>query len=82
MALALTTLSNIGSTDMLRDLAKDIDNLLKSQNHYARKKAAICAIRLFQKCPDMMNDYVTRVISLMTDRNHWYGLIVLDAISL
>eukprot|EP01138_Halocafeteria_seosinensis_P008457 gb/GECG01008642.1/.p1 GENE.gb/GECG01008642.1/~~gb/GECG01008642.1/.p1 ORF type:complete len:540 (+),score=52.02 gb/GECG01008642.1/:1-1620(+) len=70
VALALTTLSNIGSTDMLRDLAKDIDKLLKSQNHYARKKAAICAIRLFQKCPDMMNDYVTRVISLMTDRNH------------
>ena len=56
---------------MLRDLAKDIDRLLKTLNHYTRKKAAICAIRMFKMCPDLISDHAQRVISLMTDRNHW-----------
>ena len=71
VALALTTIANIGSSDMLRDLAKDIDRLLKTLNHYTRKKAAICAIRMFKMCPDLISDHAQRVISLMTDRNHW-----------
>ncbi|PRP77490.1 AP-1 complex subunit gamma-1 [Planoprotostelium fungivorum] len=68
--LALCALGNISSQGIARDLAPDVEKLLGSTNPYLRKKAALCAIRVLRKCPDLMENFVPRIRSLLSDRNH------------
>eukprot|EP01117_Protostelium_nocturnum_P002092 TRINITY_DN12733_c0_g1_i1.p1 TRINITY_DN12733_c0_g1~~TRINITY_DN12733_c0_g1_i1.p1 ORF type:complete len:815 (-),score=305.97 TRINITY_DN12733_c0_g1_i1:72-2516(-) len=68
--LALCALGNISSSGIARDLAPDVEKLLGSTNPYLRKKAALCAIRVLRKCPDLMENFVPRIRSLLSDRNH------------
>jgi AP-1 complex subunit gamma-1 len=68
--LALTALGNIGSAEMARDLARDVDNLLKSPLPYVRKKAALCTIRLLTRVPDLIDTFLPNVVVLLTDKNH------------
>ncbi len=49
VGLALTAVGNIASEDMARDLAPEIDKILRSNNNYLKKKAALTAIRIFRK---------------------------------
>ena len=44
--LALCALGNIASTEMARDLAPEVERLMRSEAPYLRKKAALCARRL------------------------------------
>eukprot|EP01116_Phalansterium_solitarium_P022013 TRINITY_DN7106_c0_g1_i1.p1 TRINITY_DN7106_c0_g1~~TRINITY_DN7106_c0_g1_i1.p1 ORF type:complete len:812 (+),score=368.44 TRINITY_DN7106_c0_g1_i1:73-2508(+) len=68
--LAMCTLGNIASAGMARDLAPEIEKLLSSANPYLRKKAALCAIRVLRKCPDLMENFVPRIRALLGERNH------------
>lgn len=68
--LALCTIGNLATSDMSRDLAPEVDKHLKSQNPYLRKKAALAMARCLTKCPDMVEDFVDRVVSLLKDKNH------------
>jgi len=70
VGLALTALGNIASTDITRDLASEVDCHLKNTNPYIRKKAALCAKRIFVKVPELVEDFVERVLHLLADRNH------------
>lgn len=70
VGLALTALGNIASTDITRDLASEVDIHLKNSNPYIRKKAALCANRIFVKVPELVDDFVGRVLGLLADRNH------------
>ncbi|KAJ3437239.1 ap-1 complex subunit gamma [Anaeramoeba flamelloides] len=74
VALALSSLGNIGSVEMLRDLAPEVEKLLKSQTAYIRKKAALAAIRTIRFVPETVDRYVGRVKSLLSDKNH--GVVV------
>lgn len=68
--LALITIGNLATQDMARDLASDIDKLLRSTNSYLRKKAALAAIRLLKKEPDLIEHMADRIVALLKDRAH------------
>mmetsp|Transcript_26730 Transcript_26730/g.70238 ORF Transcript_26730/g.70238 Transcript_26730/m.70238 type:complete len:874 (+) Transcript_26730:75-2696(+) len=68
--LALCTLGTICSNDMARDLASEVEKLLKSANSYIRKKAVLCAVRIIRKVPDLMDNFVPATRSLLGEKNH------------
>ncbi|KAG6813876.1 clathrin associated protein complex large subunit [Tricholoma furcatifolium] len=70
VGLALCTFANIASEEMSRDLANEIEKLLGSSNTYIRKKAALCALRVIKKVPDITDHFTTKAKNLLTDRNH------------
>ena len=95
VGLALCTFANIASEEMSRDLANEIEKLLGSSNTYIRKKvsndytsicitftilqAALCALRVVKKVPDIADHFVAKAKNLLTDRNHG---VLLTAITL
>ncbi|KAK7060920.1 clathrin associated protein complex large subunit [Paramarasmius palmivorus] len=79
VGLALCTFANIASEEMSRDLANEIEKLLGSSNTYIRKKAALCALRVIKKVPDLVDHFTSQAKNLLTDRNHG---VLLTAITL
>lgn len=70
VSLALCTLGNIASTEMARDLFADIEKLIVSSNSYLRRKAAICAMRIIRKVPELEENYVDKAKLLLGDKSH------------
>ena len=68
--LALCCIGNLATADMSRDLAPEVDKHLKSPLPYLRKKACLSMARCLSKCPDMVEDFVERVASLLKDKSH------------
>lgn len=69
-ALSLITIGNLATQDMARDLISDVEKLLRSNNSYLRKKAALATIRLLKKEPDLLEGMEDRIIALLKDRSH------------
>lgn len=70
VGLALCTLGNIASIEMSRDLFPEIENLLSTANPYIRRKAALCAMRICRKVPDLQEHFLEKAKVLLSDRNH------------
>jgi AP-1 complex subunit gamma-1 len=70
VGLALCTLGNIASVEMSRDLFPEIENLLSTANPYIRRKAALCAMRICRKVPDLQEHFIDKAKLLLQDRNH------------
>lgn len=70
VGLALCTLGNIASVEMSRDLFPEIENLVSTANPYIRRKAALCAMRICRKVPDLQEHFVEKASQLLSDRNH------------
>ena len=68
--LSLCAIGNLATADMSRDLAPEVDKHLKSTQPYLRKKACLAMARCLTKCPEMVEDFVDRVVTLLKDRNH------------
>jgi len=70
VALALCAMAAVASPEMSRDLAIDVENLLHSENAYIRKKAALCAIRVLRKAPELAEGFFAVAPTLLKDRHH------------
>jgi len=70
VGIALHALGNICSTDMARDLAPEVERLMRSASAYVRKKAALCAVRIARKCPEILDAFIDPAAELLADRNH------------
>jgi AP-1 complex subunit gamma-1 len=55
---------------MSRDLFPEIETLLSTANPYIRRKAAICAMRICRKVPDLQEHFLEKAATLLSDRNH------------
>lgn len=70
VGLALCTFANIASEEMARDLSNEVERLMGSSNTYIRRKAAICAMRIVRKVPDLLENFTERTKQLLNDKNH------------
>lgn len=70
VGLALCTFANIASEEMSRDLCNEVERLMGSSNSYVRRKAALCAMRIVRKVPDLLERFIERTKILLTDKNH------------
>ncbi|KAM7378841.1 hypothetical protein PAMP_004436 [Pampus punctatissimus] len=69
-SLALCTLACMGSAEMCRDLAPEIDRLLRASNSYIKKKAALCAVHIVRKVHDLGELFAPAARSLLAEKNH------------
>jgi AP-1 complex subunit gamma-1 len=70
VGLALCTLGNIASIEMARDLFPEVETIVASSNPYIRRKAALCAMRICRKVPDLQEHFLEKAKLLLNDRNH------------
>lgn len=70
VGLALCTLGAIASPEMARDLASEVERLMKSPNAYIRKKATLCAFRVIRRVPELMEIFLPATRTLLSEKNH------------
>jgi AP-1 complex subunit gamma-1 len=55
---------------MARDLFPEVETILTSANPYIRRKAALCAMRICRKVPDLQEHFLEKAKMLLSDKNH------------
>lgn len=80
ISLALIALSEICTTEMVRDLVADVLKILEEGSAFVKKKAALAAIKIIKKLPETIDDFVAKIDILMEDRHHGVLLSTLGLI--
>lgn len=71
VGLALVNLATTMNEEIARDLADEVDRLLKDDSTPAvRKKAAFCAGRMVKFAPDLAEMFAGHIPALLSERNH------------
>jgi AP-1 complex subunit gamma-1 len=70
VSLALSTLGNICSPELARDLYTDVETVLSGNNNYLKKKAALVASKIVEKDPDLSEIFEAKVSSLLECPDH------------
>ncbi|KAM6181407.1 AP-1 complex subunit gamma-like 2 isoform 2-T2 [Erethizon dorsatum] len=68
--LALCTLSTMGSAEMCRDLATEVEKLLLQPGPYVRKKAILTAVHMVRKVPELSDIFLPPCAKLLHERHH------------
>uniref|UniRef100_A0A9R1SDG6 AP-1 complex subunit gamma n=2 Tax=Cyprinus carpio TaxID=7962 RepID=A0A9R1SDG6_CYPCA len=78
-SLALCTLACMGSAEMCRDLAPEIERLLRASHSYIKKKATLCAVHIIRKVPELAELFTPSARTLLSEKNHGvlHGAVVL-----
>ncbi|KAL9644552.1 hypothetical protein ABK040_009416 [Willaertia magna] len=69
-ALALTAVGNIASADICRDLSVEVEKLIVNSPSYIRKKASLCAVRIVSKCPELIENYIEKIDTILENEQH------------
>eukprot|EP00020_Sapocribrum_chincoteaguense_P005511 CAMPEP_0170738184 /NCGR_PEP_ID=MMETSP0437-20130122/4516_1 /TAXON_ID=0 /ORGANISM="Sexangularia sp." /LENGTH=874 /DNA_ID=CAMNT_0011076603 /DNA_START=44 /DNA_END=2668 /DNA_ORIENTATION=- len=77
VGLALASLANIGSEEMCRECAPELEKILSGNNPYLKKKAGAAAIRSLRKAPDTAAAWYTPAGLMLSERNH--GVVLVGA---
>ncbi|KAM9070529.1 AP-1 complex subunit gamma-like 2 isoform 4-T5 [Sarcophilus harrisii] len=72
--LALCTLSTMGSAEMCRDLANEVERLLLRPSPYIRKKAVLAAVHMIRKVPELSDIFLPPCTQLLRERHH--GILI------
>ncbi|KQK01235.1 AP-1 complex subunit gamma-2 isoform X3 [Brachypodium distachyon] len=70
VGLALCALGNICSAEMARDLAPEVERLMRSRDANTKKKAALCSTRIVRKVPDLAENFMGLAASLLKEKHH------------
>lgn len=70
VGLALCALGSICSPEMSRDLAGEVERLMKSPNTFIKKKAALCAARIIRKVPEFQEMFLPAARTFINEKNH------------
>ncbi|KAL4692134.1 hypothetical protein H8959_015944 [Pygathrix nigripes] len=68
--LALCTLSTMGSAEMCRDLAPEVEKLLLQPSPYVRKKAILTAVHMIRKVPELSSVFLPPCVHLLHESHH------------
>ncbi|XP_010636044.1 AP-1 complex subunit gamma-like 2 isoform X2 [Fukomys damarensis] len=72
--LALCTLGTMGSAEMCRDLATEVEKLLLQPGSYVRKKAILTAVHMVRKVPELSDIFLPPCAKLL--REHHHGILL------
>ncbi|XP_063310941.1 AP-1 complex subunit gamma-like 2 [Pelobates fuscus] len=77
--LALCTLACLGSTEMCRDLAGEVERLLRTSSSHVKKKAVLCAVHIVRKVPELVEMFIPVSEELLGEKRHGvlYGAVLL-----
>ena len=70
VGLALTAAANVCAEAMARDIFTDVLQKLSSSNPFIKKKACLCMISILNKIPEMVEDMMKTLPSLLADEDH------------
>ncbi|CAI9281910.1 unnamed protein product [Lactuca saligna] len=63
---------------MARDLAPEVERLLQFRDPNIQKKATLCSIRIVKKVPNLAENLVNPVVSLLKEKHHGVLLIAIQ----
>ena len=55
---------------MCRDLLGEVEKLMKSNNSYIKKKAALCGAKMVRKLPELAELFTPAAKNFLSEKNH------------